>query len=153
MKKTIFYTALLAITAGSIFTSCDSKEKNVEEAKEEVKEADQNLDKAQVELNAEYPAYKTNAEVRIASNENRIVELKVILNKPGKLPLDNARKKRIEELEERNAQLRSRLNGYETQRSDWESFKREFNHACSFAPPNRAASIHAGRLVPPPCLR
>ena len=128
MKKTIFYTTLLAIAAGSVFTSCDSKEKKVEDAKEEVKEAKEDLNKAQGELNAEYPAYKIDMELRIAENEKQIAHFKEIVNRPGKLPLDEARKKRIDELEERNAQLRSRLNGYETQRSDWESFKREFNH-------------------------
>ena len=119
---------IVTITASSIFTSCDSKEKKVEEAKEEVQDAKQDLKEAQQELNAEYPAFKTEMEVRIADNEKRIAELRVILNKPGKLPLDELRKKRIDELEEKNAQLRSRLYGYETERSDWESFKREFKH-------------------------
>ena len=128
MKKTIFYTAMAAVVAGSIFTSCDSKEKKVEDAKVEVKDANQDLKEKQAELNAEYPAYKTDAELRIAENEKQIAHFKEIVNRPGKLPLDEARKKRIEQLEEKNAELRSRLNGYEKERSDWETFKREFNH-------------------------
>jgi len=126
MKKTIYYTAVLAIAAGCIFSSCQSKtdrenaaNKNVQDAKEELKEE-------QKELNAEYPAFKTDAESKIASNDKRIGELRTQINKPGKT-FDELRKKRIDELEEKNAQLRSRLNGYETERSDWESFKREFN--------------------------
>ena len=121
MKKTIFYTALSVIIASSIFTSCESKEKKVEDAKQELKEA-------QRELNAEYPTFKTDAETKIADNEKRIAELREKLNKPGKAPLDEMRKKRIDELEEKNVVLRSRLYGYEKERSDWETFKREFNH-------------------------
>ena len=128
MKKKIFYIAFIAIAAGSILTSCDSKEKKVEEAKQVVTEAKQDLKETQQELNAEYPAFKTEAELKIADNEKRIAELNAILNKPGKLPLDEMRKKRIVELEEKNAQLKSRLYGYEKERTDWETFKREFNH-------------------------
>jgi chromosome segregation ATPase len=128
MKKIIFYTALSAIAASSILTSCQSKEKKVEDAKEEVQEAKQELKEAQQELNTEYPTFKTDAETKIADNEKRIAELREKLNKPGKAPLDEMRKKRIDELEEKNAVLRSRLYGYEKERSDWETFKREFNH-------------------------
>lgn len=128
MKKTIFYTALAVIAASSIFTSCESKEKKVEDAKEDVQDAKQELKKAQRELNTEYPTFKTDAETKIADNEKRIAELREKLNKPGKAPFDDLRKKRIDELEEKHAALRSRLYGYEKERSDWETFKREFNH-------------------------
>ena len=36
--------------------------------------------------------------------------------------------KNIENLEERNRDLKTRIGAYETNQSDWESFKREFNH-------------------------
>lgn len=127
MKNKIIYTALFAITAGAMLTSCDSKEEKVEDAKQEVVEAKQDLKETQQELNAEYPAFKTAAEVKIADNEKRIAELNETLNKPGKLPLDEMRKKKIANLEEKNAKLKSRLYGYEKERSDWEAFKREFN--------------------------
>ena len=128
MKKTIFYTALSVIIASSIFTSCESKDKKVEDAKEDVQDAKQELKEAQHELNAGYSTFKTDAETKIADNEKRIAELREKLNKPGKAPLDEMRKKRIDELEEKNAVLRARLYGYEKERSDWETFKREFNH-------------------------
>jgi DNA repair ATPase RecN len=93
---------------------------NVEEAKNDLKDA-------KAELNAEYPTFKSDAEIRIAENETRIAELRAILNKPGKLPLDPLRKKEIDDLEERNAQLKNRLYGYENERTDWINFKNEFN--------------------------
>ena len=110
-----------------LLTSCESKQQKVENAQQEVNAAEDNLKTTQAELNAEYPAFKTDAELQIAANDQRIAELKVILNKPGKLPFDEKRKMRIAELEEKNAQLRSRLYGYEKERSDWEAFKREYN--------------------------
>jgi chromosome segregation ATPase len=128
MKKAIFLAAFTAIVAGSIVSSCESKSEKVEEAKEDVQEAKDDLKDAQRELNAEYPAFKTAEEERINANEKRIAELKEKLNKPGKAPLDDMRSKRIAELEEKNAQLRSRLYGYEQERSDWNQFKEEWKH-------------------------
>jgi chromosome segregation ATPase len=127
MKKATYSVMIMAIMIGSIFTSCESKQEKVEEAREDVQEAKEELNEAQRELNAEYPAFRTDAEKRIDANEKRIAELQEKVNQPGKAPLDDARKNRIAELKEKNAQLRSRLYGYENERSDWESFKREFN--------------------------
>ncbi len=128
MRKTFFYAAFATLVACSIFTSCNSSEKKVDNANENVQEAKENLQEAQKELNAEYPAFKKDAEEKIAANEKRIDELQAKINKPGKSPLDEMRKKRIDTLKEKNAELRTRLYNYEIERSDWETFKREFNH-------------------------
>jgi hypothetical protein len=128
MRKTLIYTAFVAIAAGAIFSSCESNAKKVENKKENVVEAKEELKEAQRELNAEYPSFKTDAEVKIIANEKRIEELRVKLNKPGKAPFDELRKKRIDELEQQNASLRTKLDAYEKENSDWEAFKREFNH-------------------------
>lgn len=126
MKKLLFAATLNFALAAFVFTSCDSKRENVEEAQEEVNEAKEDLHEAQQELNAEYPQYRQAMEDRINANQKRIDDLRAKINTGGK-PLDEARAKRIQELEEKNAQLRSRLYGYEQERSDWEEFKREFN--------------------------
>lgn len=127
MKKQLSKFAFGVLLASAVFTACQSKQEKVEDAKEDVQEAKEELHDAQSELNAEYPAFRTDAEAKIAANEQRIADLRAKINKGGK-PLDEARAKRIQELEEKNAQLRSRLYGYEKERSDWEAFKREFNH-------------------------
>lgn len=95
MKKSIYSFTFSAMLAGVIFTSCQSKQEKVEEKKEEVTEAKEELKEAQKELNSEYPAYKTRMEERIAANEKEIARLQEIINKPGKKPLDEARKDRI----------------------------------------------------------
>lgn len=119
MKKTLIYTAMIAVAG---LYSCGSNEnKSVEEAKEELNEAQQ-------ELNEEYSSFKIEAEMKIAGNEQRIAELRVKLNEPGKAPFDELRKQRIDNLEQQNADLRTKLDAYEKDHSDWETFKREFNH-------------------------
>ncbi len=128
MKKTFFYAAFAVILTGSVFTSCQSNVKKVENAKENVQDAKQELRKAQRELSSEYPEYRTNAVSKIDDNKQRIAELREQLNKPGKAPLDEMRKKRIDELEKRNNDLRNKLYGYENERStDWDAFKSEIN--------------------------
>lgn len=134
MKKTILITAIAAsIISGAALTSCESKEKKVEDAQTKVEDAKQDLkdakDDRQAELNAEYPAYKSDAEARINANQKQIDDLRAKLAKSGGTkPLDPARQKRIDDLEKRNGDLRARLYGYEKERGDWETFKREFNH-------------------------
>jgi chromosome segregation ATPase len=127
MKKLLFAATLNFAFAAMVFTACDSKQEKVEDAQEEVNEAKEDLKDAKQELNAEYPSYRQAQEDRINMNQKRIDDLRAKINTGGK-PLDEARQKRIQELEEKNAELRSRLAGYETERSDWEEFKREFDH-------------------------
>jgi hypothetical protein len=128
MKKNISKLGLGIGLVVSFLSSCDSPAQKEENAQKDVKEAEANLQQAKNELNPEYAAFKADAELKIAANEKRIIELNEILNKPGKLPLDEHRKKRISELEEKNSRLKSRIFAYEQDRSDWETFKREFNH-------------------------
>jgi len=136
MKKTIITLAVSSmLIAGSVFTSCKSPAQKEADAQGEVQDAKENLNETQNDANAEaqkvataeeWAAFKIEADAKIKSNEVRIAELKVKLNKPGKI-LDPIYKKRIETLEEQNRDLKVRLDVYEKNNSDWETFKREFN--------------------------
>ena len=128
MRKAMMITSIAAIVAGGIFTSCDSAQKKADDTTVKVEETKNEQVEAQKELNAEYPAYKTAAVERITTNEKEIARLRETISKPGKPPLDGMRKKKIDDLEEKNAALRSRLYGYERERTDWETFKRDFSH-------------------------
>ncbi len=128
MKKTLLLLSLSTLSLSVALISCESNTKKVENANVKVEDAKEELKDAKAELNAEYPTFKSEAEMKIIANETKIAELRAVLNKPGKLPLDPMRKKRIDELEEKNAQLKSRLYGYENERTDWIAFKNEFNH-------------------------
>jgi predicted nucleotide-binding protein (sugar kinase/HSP70/actin superfamily) len=127
MKKSMYFAAIAAIVAGSLVTSCESNTTRVENAEEKVIEAKEDLKEAQKELSKEYPAFRIEAEAKIDANDKRIAELSAIVNKPGDKLFDDMRRKRIEELKQKNADLRNRLYNYEKEQSDWEVFKREFN--------------------------
>lgn len=133
-KITFLFAALIAI--GTIFIGCQSNEKKVENSMEEVQEEQEDLNQAQqevateakkVEVNAEWNAYKIEALEKINKNEIRIAELKAKKAKKGEL-LDPLYEKRIEKLEQKNAELKAKIATYESEQSDWEAFKREFNH-------------------------
>jgi len=136
MKNIIYKTALALLLSGTIITGCKSTAEKEDAAKDNVEDAKENLKEVQADANAqaqkiataeEWSAFKSESEEKIAKNEARIAELKVKLKKPGTI-LDPVYEKRIETLESRNRDLRARMDAYEKNQSDWESFKREFNH-------------------------
>lgn len=128
MKNKMYYAFFVAILTAGIFASCDSKAKKVENAQENLQDSKEELKEAQRELNEEYPLFRIEADKLIAANEVRIEELRAIVNQPGEKLLDDLRRKRIEDLKLKNEDLRRRLDAYEIEHSDWEVFKREFNH-------------------------
>lgn len=136
MKIQIFAIAIATLMVGIFFTSCESAaqreeaaEAQLQEAQEELKESKQEaIFAAQKAASAEeWRTFKAEIETEITKNENRIAELKLQLKKSGKT-LDEAYVRRIDALEQQNKDLRTRMVTYERNQSDWESFKREFNH-------------------------
>ncbi len=137
MKNKLF-TLLVATSfvAGTIFTGCQSSANKEEAAQAKVDEAEQDLLDAQQEADIEaqkvasadeWRAFKTESEVKISEYEIRIKALKDQMRKPGKT-FDDLYKQRIEQLEQKIADLKARIKDYEKNQSGWESFKREFNH-------------------------
>lgn len=122
--------------AGTIFTSCQSAAQKQDAAQEKVQDARQDLNAAKQEANAigqelataeEWATFKSESEVKIRDNEIRITELTVKMNKPGET-FDELYKNKIANLELQNREMRTRLIEYEKSQSNWEAFKREFNH-------------------------
>lgn len=137
MKKLTFILAVtISLFAGAIFTSCQSNDQKVKAAKERVQDARQDLIEAQTEaydaeaanINAEeWKAFKVETDNNIKNNELRIAELRVQLEKPGKI-FDPVYKNKIEVLEQKNLDMKNRLNAYKKRQNNWEIFKAEFNH-------------------------
>lgn len=135
MKTQIFTIAIATLMVGILFTSCETAEQREEAAEAQVQEAQEELNEAKQDVkfaaqktaNAEeWRVFKADIDEKITKNENRIAELKVQLKKPGRTLEGDL--KRIETLEQQNKDLRTRMVTYERNQSDWESFKREFNH-------------------------
>lgn len=137
MKRTIFILSVtITLIAGTIFTGCQSAVQKQDAAKAKVQDARQDLNAAQKEADAigqelataeEWATFKSESEVKIKENEIRITELNVKMKKPGEI-FDELYEKKIADLEQQNKDLRARLIAYEKSQSNWESFKREFNH-------------------------
>jgi len=124
-------TVVVAATLimGALFTSCGSSTPKEEAAQAQVQEAKEELSDARKEATAEeWKAFKDESELKIQVNEIRIAELKAKIKKSGK-ELDALYEKKIDALEQQNKDMKARISAYETnKKSDWESFKREFNH-------------------------
>ena len=125
---------MLAIAAGTFFTSCKNNKEKEAEAIKDVVEATDDLNRVTDEVNqdninkandAEWQTYKTVAYKTISENETRIVELQTAIKKPGN-NFDAAYKKSIEVMIDKNDALKTRITNYENNQTDWASFKREF---------------------------
>jgi len=75
----------------------------------------------------EWKTFRSESELKIRDNEIRIIELNVKLKKPGET-FDARNEKKIAILELQNKDMKARLEAYEKIQSNWETFKREFNH-------------------------
>ena len=124
MKKTIFILSAAMLMVGTILTSCQSAAQKQEKAEGKVLEAKKDLKEAKEEAQRsataeEWKAFRDESHEKIKENEKQIAALKVKINKPGKL-LDAARSKKVDALEEKNIDLKKKLDAYEKGRSDWE---------------------------------
>jgi chromosome segregation ATPase len=137
MKNPIYLLALsVSLLFATMFTSCQSSSEKVEEASEDVQDAKEDLqdaksdaaaENARVANEEEWRMFRSENDVVIRSNETRIAELKANMKKSEKAA-DKAYAERINALEQRNKELNDRMSNYESNQSDWESFKREFKH-------------------------
>ncbi|WP_188050654.1 hypothetical protein [Flavobacterium sp. GP15] len=136
MKKTILNLALTTFIVATVLVGCQDKSKQEAEAKENVENAKENLDDAKAELSdarraateQEWQAFKDSTNATIKQNEIRIAEMKAELKKTGKT-IDSEYSKNIQELEEKNKEIKNKLEVYKNDtNSDWQSFKKEFRH-------------------------
>ena len=126
---TVFFMGFIAIGCQSSSEKVENANKKVEEAREDLQEAKEDANKVAMKVaDAEqWKTFRTDTEVKIKANEDRIVELRAKIKKPG-TAMDAEYAKRIDTLELKNKELKARMDNYETNQSDWEEFKREFNH-------------------------
>jgi chromosome segregation ATPase len=122
--------------AGTVFSGCKSPVEKQENARNKVQDAEQDLNTAQkdaleidrkVATAEEWRIFRSESEQKINDNVIRIAELKVKMKKPGEI-FDALYEKRITGLEKQNLEMKAKLDAYEKSQSNWETFKREFNH-------------------------
>jgi vacuolar-type H+-ATPase subunit I/STV1 len=130
MKRIILTFSLIATMFAM---SCESGAHKVADAENKVADAEQNLDKVKHDADsvalrdAELDAFKVESENKIKENEQSIITLKAQKKSTGK-KVDAMFEKSIDTLEMRNTDMKKRMDAFERSKSDWGSFKREFNH-------------------------
>ena len=137
MKQLIFSITLsIIIMIGSILSSCQSPSQKVEDAQVKVDDAKKDLKEVQKDANTEaqkaanaeeMKAFRSETDLTIKNYEMQIGDLKDKMKKSGK-KLDAVYQKNIDVLEQKIKDLKIKLDNYEKNQSDWQSFKREFNH-------------------------
>lgn len=137
MKPTsVIALAMFLNFSGMILISCQSTTEKEEKATEEVQEAKHELADVKKDIRAdsveaikteEWRIFRNEADARIRSNDIRIAALKKKIEKPGN-KMDAEYPQAILDLEKKNKNLQDRMDAYEKNQSDWESFKREYNH-------------------------
>lgn len=132
----INFLVSLVILGMAILGGCQSSAEKVENAKENVDEAKEELQEVKAEAQAdaivvanaeEWRIFKTDSEIKIKDNETRIGDLRLKMKKSGKT-YDEMYEKNIISMEQKNKDMKVRINNYESNQSDWNSFTREFNH-------------------------
>jgi transposase len=137
MKKSmIVFTAAVMLTGG-IYSSCQTSAEKADTAQVKVQDAKKDLTEAQKDAATaeqkaaeaqEWQAFKADTDAKIKENDTYIAEFKAKMKATGK-KMDAQYTKSIETLEQKNKDLKARVDAYGQQgQSDWASFKREFNH-------------------------
>jgi len=132
MKKTIFNLTIIVCISGVIMTACQSSTSKVEDAKDHVQIATENVIEANQALNQalkdSIQQFRTASEAKIRINEKKIAEFKAKIAKE-KVETKMKNEKKLAELEQKNKDLISRLDNYkDVQQDKWAKFKTEYNH-------------------------
>jgi len=76
----------------------------------------------------EWNTFRNESELKIRENEIRIAELNVKFKNPAEIPDAHQYEKKMAILELQNKDMKARLDAYERIQSNWDTFKRDFNH-------------------------
>ena len=125
MKNNYFILGVILLIAGLLLTGCDSNRDN---AKEKVKQANQDMADAQAQYDKEWQQFKSDAELKINSNQKNIDDFKTAMkttSKKFKAKYEN----QVLTLEQKNIELKKKLNDFKYEGKDnWEQFKHKFNN-------------------------
>ncbi|MDP3557449.1 MAG: hypothetical protein Q8T03_08745 [Bacteroidota bacterium] len=127
MKKTILAIVASTFITGTILTSCSTPTEKMENAQQNVTEANKDLNKAQEEYIIDVENYRKETNAKIAANEKSISEFDVrIENEKKDAKADY--KKKITELEQKNTDMKKKMDDYKVEgKEKWEAFKSEFS--------------------------
>ncbi|HYG51734.1 MAG TPA: hypothetical protein VD905_12565 [Flavobacteriales bacterium] len=129
MKRKILLLPAVCLSAGLSFYSCQSSEDKIQDATEDVIEAQEKLDDARADAEErnyeEWNRFKMDYEDRMAEYDREIEEHRDQIRNLR----DERKQERFNEIERKRDELNERMERYESEEdySRWESFKTEFN--------------------------
>ncbi len=127
MKKSNLILVISAFVAGLITTSCNTPTQKVENAENNVVQANNDLDKANQEYLAEIENCKKETAVKISTNDRYIAELKVKAETVKKDAREDYTKS-VADLEQKNREMKKKMEEYKADGKDkWASFKTDFD--------------------------
>jgi DNA replication protein DnaC len=126
-KRSIATMALGALIAGALVMGCNTSATKVENAQDNVTQAEKDLAKANEEYLADVEKYRQEAAVKIAANNQSIADFNArMANEKAEARADY--KKKIDAIEQKNSDLKKKLEEYKAEGKDsWENFKSEFS--------------------------
>ena len=116
------------LIVAAMLPGCNSPSKKVENAQENLDQAEQELDQHQKDSILEFLAFKKASEDRISDNEKMIESFKARMA-TDRTQMKETDQKIIDELEQKNINMRKKIDEYkEKGKDEWEAFKVGFNH-------------------------
>ena len=112
----------------AILTSCNSPEKKVENAQENVEDAKDDLAKANQEYMDDIENYKNQTAIQLEQNDKELAEFRLkVQNEKNEAKAEY--NKKIEAMEEKNRTMKQKMADYKADgKENWNSFKTEFSH-------------------------
>ncbi|WP_259014639.1 hypothetical protein [Emticicia fluvialis] len=128
MKKRIIVVLGIVLMLATVFTSCISNKKKVDNAKAEVAEAQKDLDKANAAYRADMASFRKETSEKIAANEKTILEFNAKMADKNE-DTEMKYEQKIAELNLKNKEMKKKMDNYkEDGKMNWEKFKTEFSH-------------------------
>ena len=136
MIKSIFAFVKFSLFVLLVFLSgCVSTDQKKEDAgnnsqvardNQNIEQNNEKKDDEKVATEVELKTFRLESELKIKNNEVSIAKLRLQINKQGS-SYDGVYARRIDSLQLKNQNLRTRMGNYEKTHTDWEKFKRDFN--------------------------
>ena len=131
MKTSIFKFLVLAAVVGMVYISCNNspkqKEEKLNDAKDEVVDAKEDLAKSKLDSIGDFNKYKESIENKLLENEKTIASLKQ-KNTSKVQSTQELYVKQLDKLEMKNSELKHKIEDYKQgPEQKWELFKVDFN--------------------------
>ncbi len=126
MNNKITALAAMGLIVGACFVGCEkSSKQKVENAKANLESAQEELNEARAGYLAEWEIFKTESAQKIEGNEKNIAVFKSKMEESGSTA-NKKFAKEVADLEQKNRDLKKKLEQYDGGQSQWVEFKTEF---------------------------